>query len=275
MVKKGLGQALDKHDAICYHLNSCKALEGLGNFSGALEHHKAFFELNQAVFSEESAMKSRALEITHQIARMRQESIVLKQKNSELEQHLVELKDLHEQLHEVSIKDSLTGLYNRRYLFSRLDHFVNLSRRYKNPLAVVMLDIDHFKQINDNYGHKVGDDVLRSIAEILRPSLRDADVLARYGGEEFAILMPETELSKAIIVCERIRMNIADYEWQKVAQNLNVTGSLGISTFEQEDCPEKLFVKADECLYEAKRSGRNKTISRLKLKTGLTKLGLC
>ncbi|MGH8292483.1 MAG: sensor domain-containing diguanylate cyclase [Gammaproteobacteria bacterium] len=154
--------------------------------------------------------------------------------------------------------DELTGLYNRRALDDRLGQEVVRAQRYKRALAVVMADIDHFKSVNDRFSHMVGDDVLRTIANILRAQCRSIDVIARYGGEEFLLCFPETTRHAAAAVCEKIRQQVESHNWSKIQPGLAVTISFGVAAAPPEYDVDTLVADADHKLYEAKHSGRNR-----------------
>lgn len=156
-----------------------------------------------------------------------------------------------------SKEDFLTGLYNRRYLNLLLSQEFSRARRHNLHLTVAMGDIDFFKSINDTYSHGIGDEVLRTIADIFRKSLRSFDIIARYGGEEFVIILPETDLAEALVVCERIRVTVENYDWEEIQAGLAVTISFGITDDMSLENYEKMLSLADEKLYIAKKSGRN------------------
>jgi diguanylate cyclase (GGDEF)-like protein len=174
----------------------------------------------------------------------------------------------HERLKQVGFTDPLTMVYNRRYLETRCQEEVITARRHKRSLACMFLDIDKFKRINDSYGHLAGDEVLRSVAKLIKSQLRSNDVLARYGGEEFVVLLPQTTLQSACEIAERIRCTIAAQPLPATpTAQLTVTISIGVATLHEtageEDvlAAHKLFSSADEALYQAKESGRNKVVS--------------
>ncbi|MGH8280336.1 MAG: sensor domain-containing diguanylate cyclase [Gammaproteobacteria bacterium] len=155
-------------------------------------------------------------------------------------------------------EDELTGLYNRRYLDDRLGQEVIRAQRYRRHLSVVMADIDHFKKVNDEFSHMVGDNVLRTMGNIMRAQCRSIDIIARYGGEEFLLCFPETSRQSAAGVCEKIRQQIAFYDWSKIHPGLAVTMSFGVAAAPPHYDVDTLIAMADEKLYEAKRSGRNR-----------------
>ncbi len=162
--------------------------------------------------------------------------------------------------------DALTGLNNRRQFEVRLKQEVAAAKRQQKPLCAIMLDIDFFKKVNDNYGHAVGDEVLKNVAEIIKESLRESDIPSRYGGEEFAILLPYTKLEEAGSVAQRLRSNVeakhVDLTKVKDAKisEIQVTISVGVYEYKDGDEPQQLYTKADKALYYAKEHGRNKVI---------------
>lgn len=170
------------------------------------------------------------------------------------------IKNYQKELERLSQFDELTNLFNRRHFISLAKHELNRSSRYDSKLSVMMLDIDHFKRINDRHGHKAGDQVLANVGKQIGDALRDSDIAGRMGGEEFAILLPETDLEQARIVAERLRKHVAE-TWLDIGDgsSLNCTLSIGVATMtDQKTDLENLLHQADTALYAAKNSGRNK-----------------
>jgi two-component system cell cycle response regulator len=165
---------------------------------------------------------------------------------------------------EMAITDALTGLHNRRYMESHLATLAEQASSRGKPLALMILDIDYFKAINDGYGHDAGDDVLREFAVRIRKSIRGIDLACRYGGEEFVIVMPETDLHVASLVAERLRRSIAGetFSVNKGEKRIEVTISIGLATLERkgEDVAD-VMKRADTALYRAKHDGRNRVVS--------------
>ena len=165
---------------------------------------------------------------------------------------------------EAAVTDPLTGLHNRRYMTSQLDALVARAVRDGRPVSALLLDIDHFKKINDSFGHDAGDEVLREFAVRLASNVRAVDLPCRHGGEEFVVVMPETSLEDAERIAERIRMHVsgAPFRVSGGKEVLSVTISIGVAaTHGESDTPEHLLKRADEALYEAKASGRNRVIA--------------
>ncbi|MCE9667799.1 GGDEF domain-containing protein [Myxococcus stipitatus] len=171
------------------------------------------------------------------------------------------------ELQRLSSTDGLTGVHNHRHFQERLRDEFRRAQRYDDPLSLILLDLDHFKQVNDRYGHTAGDGVLREVAAALQRGVRETDLVARYGGEEFAVLLPRTHLTGALTVAERVRRELALLEVGPDGR-LKVTASLGVSSFPHRTVlsPEQLLLTADEALYRAKADGRD----RISLHTPLT-----
>ncbi len=172
--------------------------------------------------------------------------------NNYFEEHR-KVVEYSKKMEELAIKDGLTDLFNHKYIINRLEEEVIKSSRYGRNLSIAMVDIDHFKKINDNYGHQTGDLVLKKVADEIRNSLRDTDLVGRYGGEEFLIAAPETTFEQAKVFCERIRASIENIEF---ANKIKVTVSLGAATMTSPFVKD-LIEEADKKLYFAKNNGRN------------------
>lgn len=179
------------------------------------------------------------------------------------------LKKRNREIALLSITDPLTQIYNRLYLNEHLPTAIKRAVRYRHALSIIMADIDHFKSVNDQYGHQTGDIVLKAFAEKINRSLRtDLDWMARYGGEEFFIVLPETDLSGATIVAERLRLLTADMMIPSVSGTVKITASFGIAAWHHESpgssvTPDDMISAADSCLYKAKEKGRNQTIGTM------------
>ncbi|MBE0584895.1 MAG: GGDEF domain-containing protein, partial [Desulfofustis sp.] len=165
-----------------------------------------------------------------------------------------------------STTDSLMGIYNRRYLEKRLHEEFFRSLRYGHTLSLVMIDLDHFKQVNDEWGHQFGDIVLKRLAELIINTVREADVVCRYGGDELLLVLPHTVGSDAAIMAEKLRIKIEKTEFITADKNINhnpvwITVSIGVSTlFPEMDSAHTLLGQADKALYFAKQRGRNRTV---------------
>jgi len=169
---------------------------------------------------------------------------------------------LYAQAERLATTDGLTGLLNRRTFNAQLHARLREAERYQRPLSLLLLDIDHFKQVNDGYGHPAGDAVLRSVASLLTRQARETDIVARYGGEEMALILPETDARGALAIAERIRKAVGGAHHPTDQGTLKVTVGAGLSTWSGgADGAEELLVAADKALYRAKQAGRNRVFA--------------
>jgi diguanylate cyclase (GGDEF)-like protein len=190
----------------------------------------------------------------HMVFRLRQG----REKLSAANQALLES---NKELHQLSITDGLTGLFNRKHIMELLEREISRSRRYGCPITVLMLDIDHFKQVNDSYGHQAGDAVMCRLSAVLRGMVRDVDFVGRYGGEEFLVLLPDSDCQSGAETAERIRRKVQDLEIIANHQKISVTLSIGVSSHPQMGRDsDALICMADEALYQAKSTGRNRIV---------------
>ncbi len=170
-----------------------------------------------------------------------------------------ELKKSNDRLRKLSCTDPLLEIFNRRHFDSVIESEVSRAKRYGGPLSVVLVDIDHFKLVNDTYGHDVGDRVLKELSRTLASRVRTADVVTRFGGEEFALVLVGTGVAGAYTLCERLRQAVEQLEVPHGDQTLRITASFGIAEANRSaDSPAELVKRADEALYTAKRRGRNR-----------------
>jgi two-component system cell cycle response regulator len=167
----------------------------------------------------------------------------------------------HETIYRMTIVDGLTGVHNKRYLTDTLDREIPRAQRHQRPLAMAMLDIDHFKQVNDTFGHLAGDHILKEIAQLLRSRLRPDDIVTRYGGEEFAIVLPETELEGAVQITDQLRTMIEAERFHFEDEYIRVTLSGGVCQLSAGATTHTFLNAADVQLYQAKRGGRNRICS--------------
>jgi two-component system cell cycle response regulator len=164
----------------------------------------------------------------------------------------------HEEIYRMTIIDGLTGVFNKRYFVEALEKEMSRAQRYGRPLSILMFDIDHFKRVNDNYGHLAGDYVLQALARLIQTRARREEIFARYGGEEFVILLPETQLEGGLELAEQLRKRVASYTFVFEGEEIPITVSIGVATAQGEGISETEFIRrADEKLYEAKAEGRN------------------
>ncbi|MBB3332531.1 diguanylate cyclase (GGDEF)-like protein/PAS domain S-box-containing protein [Halomonas campaniensis] len=170
--------------------------------------------------------------------------------------NISERKRMEQELEHQATRDHLTGAYNRRAFDAALRQSVSKANQDGEPFALLLFDIDHFKSVNDRHGHEMGDEILRRLAQRIRESLRNTDLLARWGGEEFTILLPDTRLQGAATFAERLRRQIADSR----IRGLSVTVSIGITAYRPGDDADRLLSRADDALYRAKKAGRNSVV---------------
>lgn len=185
----------------------------------------------------------------------------LKYMREQLKKALQEQAQLTKDLQNLANTDPLTGVWNRRYLLTLCEAEIERASRYNHLFSVLMLDLDRFKQINDIYGHAVGDEVLIGMTNIVKNSLRKVDFWGRFGGEEFVVILPETNLDSAVGVAERIRETLEKTEFPIQEKQVKITVSIGVSTYQLEDQKIDLVLqRADKALYQAKNQGRNRVV---------------
>jgi diguanylate cyclase (GGDEF)-like protein len=166
-------------------------------------------------------------------------------------------KYVYDNLELFAIYDPLTRIFNRRYFMEYLNNEILRADRKQTCFSLVMFDIDHFKNVNDTFGHSAGDEVLKTVASVSKTTLRKSDVLSRIGGEEFTILLPDTKIDQAIVLAERVRTSIERHDFTDVK---TVTISLGVSEFKPGNTPDDMLKRADAAMYKAKNTGRNRSV---------------
>lgn len=197
------------------------------------------------------------------LARINNQLRILDMQN-ELEKKNKELIEKNQLLQQMAVTDDLTGLYNKRYILNRLSGEVSYAARYREPISFLMVDVDHFKQVNDTYGHVVGDILLKEIAGMLKKIVRDVDIVARYGGEEFLIILPNGDTLGARILAERLRESVEKATFNIEGNRLFITISIGVKSANVKKNVDPgtevmtLINQADMALYRAKANGRNR-----------------
>lgn len=185
-----------------------------------------------------------------------------------LEQALIDLKSLKEHYESISMLDQLTGLYNRHYFYEQVEHALANTKRYGQSLCLLILDLDQFKFVNDDYGHGFGDEVLKKVSKALQQQVRESDILVRFGGEEFIVIFTNTNCNNGHVFAERIRKNIGSLRWEK--EGFSQTMSIGLYCLNNECCGkdnadvisiDNLIHYADTALYQAKKQGRNRVVT--------------
>ena len=285
-----LGRAAEMAERLSLKQYAVRAVGGLsrvckaeGDFLAALAHHERFHAMEKEVLGDNADKRLQALLVQMDVENAQKEAAfsrqeaelhrlktvelartnqALRRANEANEQLVEELRAQADELERQASQDGLTGLYNRRFLEGWLTGAFDDARRGGRRLTVALADIDHFKSINDRFGHQSGDEVLMAVALLMRRACRETDIVARYGGEEFLLALPETGASQAGEVCERVRREIEAYPWHEIHPDLSVTVSLGFSGDLSVAHHERLLSLADGQLYEAKRRGRNRVCGR-------------
>jgi two-component system cell cycle response regulator len=211
------------------------------------------------LLDEEHAVVRDVVELVHATSATED----LEARIAQLQHENIDLIMKNRVLAEVSARDSLTGLYNRWYVMEKIESEMNRSLRHGSPVALLMLDIDHFKRINDSFGHAAGDSVLKSFGQVLRESCRVYDVPGRYGGEEFCVVLPETRIGNTTAVAERIRQRLAESRFDVGGDHVAITASMGIAGMDSVAdeglvSSAALIERADRALYSAKHRGRDR-----------------
>jgi diguanylate cyclase (GGDEF)-like protein len=250
------------------HLALSAAYEAAGDPAAALEHFRAYHRVEDEVNGAQAERRIQAMLVQAEIERSQREAELLRARNDALaaanEEKARLLDTLRAQaaeLERLTREDALTGVFNRRHLDAELALEWERARRFGRHLTVAMVDVDHFKAVNDGWSHATGDAVLREIARLLRDGTRAVDVVGRYGGEEFLLVLVETPAERAARLCEKLRAAIEAHDWESVAPGLRVTASFGVAGNDAADSPSALLAAADARLYAAKHAGRNRVVA--------------
>jgi diguanylate cyclase (GGDEF)-like protein len=231
-------------------------LKEVGDSAGALAHLESFHALAMQASEVRSDLQSRIL-----INRLELDQARHNADRARLEADMQRLRA--EELDRAAHHDALTGLYNRRFMDSQLPRLVQRAQERALPLAMAVLDIDHFKHVNDKHGHAMGDRVLAEVARLLRLTVRGSDLPIRFGGEEFVIVLVDTSMERAHEVCERLRQAVQQHDWASLHADLRVTLSAGLSVWCEAETPAQWLARADGALYGAKHAGRNQVMQAL------------
>jgi diguanylate cyclase len=231
------------------HRVAYRACRQLGRFEQALHHFETLELIERRRATSQLQAQSQLF-----VSRVEAQRVQLQVEHARLEAQQARARAAEFAAH--AERDPLTGLGNRRHLARRVDELLPAAARAQQPLALAVIDLDHFKQVNDVHGHAVGDLVLGGFAQLLRENTRGGDVLVRHGGEEFVVVLPDTPPERAREVCERLREQIAQHAWPQLPAGLQVTVSIGVASAPAYDALE-LMRRADLALYTAKRDGRN------------------
>lgn len=252
----------ERHDFVPPQIDGHYALYGLyksqSNFAAALHHFEQCRLLERSIYNRYQSDRNRARDALRAAATARQQADTFHDRNRQLESLVGELRTLQDQLREMSVRDSLTGLYNRRYLDEQLPDLWYQSRSHGETLAILLVDIDNFKHINDTFRHQLGDQVLVRLAEIFRSLKQFDEFIVRYGGEEFVLVLPAIHPTRLKVRAEQLRRAVEQYPWYTVHPELQVTISIGVAHMGLVSDHFALLRAADEHLYRAKRGGKNR-----------------
>jgi diguanylate cyclase (GGDEF)-like protein len=246
------------------HQHLSEVYERWGSFDQALEHYKFFNALKESIAGESSARQIATLKMSHQIETVKRDTEIQRLQNEKLKLEIEEHKRIQAILENLATRDPLTNLNNRRHFLILAEKEWHRALRYKHPFTVLMLDLDHFKQINDRYGHSIGDQALISVAGIIQAALRTSEIAGRYGGDEFAIILPETTAKNGLLVSKRICNEIIDQVIQTEAGPITLSASIGVAGLSDKNrnsiqSLDTLLNQADKALYKAKGAGKNQT----------------
>ncbi len=255
------------------HLAACELDESEGNYRAALDHHKRFHALREECAVESAQRKSIALNLRLQTQRVLREAAAERERARALAASNAALRRQADALDRAAHLDVLTGLPNRRVLDEQLPDMHRRARQLNQPLCLVLLDVDHFKLVNDRFSHAVGDQVLRTLGSLLGQHFRTGDLCGRYGGEEFVIALPGVDAQQGHSICERLRLRVQNHDWSRIDPRLKVTISLGMSEAQLLADAAQALQQADQRLYRAKDRGRNTTVGPDGLAADLPALG--
>ena len=267
-----IAESIDaRHESFKTHFDLAQAFKETGDFKKAFAHYERFHTIKEQVFNDQADMRFKSLETAHRLEQAQKEAKIYRLENQALQTEIEERKQAQAAAEHIATFDALTGLYNRRHFFHLAEHAFTQALYDNTPLCIIMFDIDHFKEVNDTYGHLIGDQVLATVAHTIRTSLRTTnrlhakDILGRYGGEEFAIILADANEEQGTIVAERIRETIETTQVFTKKGSISVTLSGGIGKIFIDDSFSTLTLnvlidRADQALYMAKQAGRNRTI---------------
>jgi diguanylate cyclase (GGDEF)-like protein len=265
-----LNQALEKattmgvtHQIHQCHLALSEMYQEIGDYENALAHYKSFHSTKEEFLTQQTEHRLQGLEVIHRVSEVQKDAEIYRLKTTTLQNEIEERKKSQAKLEEMAAIDPLTGLLNRRHFFEHGQDELERAKRADVPISVIMVDVDHFKNINDQYGHLVGDQTLIEIADRIQNSLRKIDLVCRYGGEEFAILLPGTDLSQAEQIAARVWQGVVTQPIMKAGVEIAVGISLGVANkgLDKNVSIDTLLDNADQALYAAKQAGRNQVKS--------------
>lgn len=246
----------------CHQLLS-DVYEKLADYKSALLHHREFHRLKETIFNENTAQRLLGLKVLHQVETAKRDAEIHYLKTIELKREIEERKVAQQTLEKLASIDPLTGVLNRREFFLLGEYEIQRAVQAGRPITAILFDLDHFKKVNDNHGHAVGDQYLIHTSRTMRESLRQDEIIGRYGGDEFVILLPGSNEAQSLHVAERLRQKMISLPIITTRGKQVVTLSLGIVEFNRtkDDNLEALLARADQALYAAKHRGRNQAAS--------------
>ncbi len=243
----------------CFRLLA-RAYKMKGDFERALDFHERFHQADRAIYNEEADQRMKNLQVLYQLENAQREAEIYQLRAQTLQKEVDERKRSAEVLELMARIDPLTEILNRRAFFEQAEQILAQAHADEQPLAMILIDVDHFKQVNDNFGHQTGDRALTLTAERMRRHIRNSDLLGRYGGEEFIVLLPGLDSEQALVSAERLRCAVAAQPMQIHTHSLLITLSLGVVVAAAQNLPPRLdemVNQADCALYVAKQRGRN------------------
>ena len=230
---------------------------GTTNYRGKKNNNSTIYEVNSRAIKDDNGNSINLVSIIRDVTQKVILEEVLEAREKQYKELAKELERKNISLSERVSIDNLTGIKNRYYFDERIKEEVDLAKRQKVSFSLLLFDLDHFKLVNDNFGHDIGDKVLKRVTDAVSKIIRSYDIFARWGGEEFVVLMPNTTEAEAVLAAEKIRKAVEDIIHPDIEK---ITISIGIAIWEVDDDVDQIFVKADKALYTAKNQGRNRVI---------------
>jgi len=242
------------------HQALAQAYKSAEDYLQALEEYEKYMSVYQIVYNEDKDRRLKTLEVIHEVENARKDAEIYQLRNVALQKEIEERKKAQAALERLATQDSLTGVANRRYFLEIASRIMEQAKRYQRPVSVVMIDVDHFKEMNDTFGHKTGDKVLVHITRCMQAVLRKVDILGRYGGDEFVILLPETTQEGARRLTERLRQALSQQPITAGGVSIPITLSIGLASNVNEPglSLDELLQRADRALYDSKMNGRDR-----------------
>jgi diguanylate cyclase (GGDEF)-like protein len=250
-----LHSSIENQLEVLQHMVAVK--ETMGDDRLALTLYREWSQMERKYRETHAERHTKSLMLRFEMAQAQRQTQEVLSRNRDLEVAIAEKERLTAELERLSFQDSLTNLYNRRYLEQHFSELLAVSEAQGRKVALIVLDIDHFKRVNDQFSHLIGDRVLHQFAQILLQNLRPSDVCVRFGGEEFLVILSDAQFDSGKSIAERLRQNIQAHPWQRMHTHLEITTSIGLALSQSNETVEQLMARADQALYRAKQLGRN------------------